>query len=92
MEGRLHWQQDRDKLAAAMRHWQDADATHLSVNTTGAGLKTVDGHLAALARQPRQLRASGGSRSRDLVLHVKHGSGNVGSRPHVRMVSAETRV
>jgi probable F420-dependent oxidoreductase len=49
MEGRLHWQQDRDKLAATMRQWQDAGATHLSVNTMGAGLKTVDDHLAALA-------------------------------------------
>ncbi|HYB13879.1 MAG TPA: LLM class flavin-dependent oxidoreductase [Streptosporangiaceae bacterium] len=49
MEGRLRWQQDRDKLAAAMRRWQDAGATHLSVNTMGAGLKTVDDHLAALA-------------------------------------------
>jgi probable F420-dependent oxidoreductase len=48
MEGRLRWQPDRDKLAAAMRQWQDADATHLSVNTMGAGLKTVDDHLAAL--------------------------------------------
>jgi hypothetical protein len=49
MEGRLVWQEDRDKLAAAMRQWQDAGATHLSVNTMGAGLKTVDDHLAALA-------------------------------------------
>ena len=49
MEGRLRWQQDRDKLAAAMRQWQDTGATHLSVNTMGAGLKTVDDHLAALA-------------------------------------------
>jgi probable F420-dependent oxidoreductase len=49
MEGRLRWQQDRDKLAAAMRQWQDAGATHLSVNTMGAGLTTVDDHLAALA-------------------------------------------
>ena len=49
MEGRLRWQQDQDKLAAAMRQWQDADATHLSVNTMGAGLKTVHDHLAALA-------------------------------------------
>jgi probable F420-dependent oxidoreductase len=49
MEGRVRWQADRDKLAAAMRQWQDADATHLSVNTMGAGLKTVDDHLAALA-------------------------------------------
>ena len=49
MEGRLRWQEDRDKLAAAIRQWQDADATHLSVSTMGAGLKTVDDHLAALA-------------------------------------------
>jgi len=49
MEGRVRWQQDRDELAAAMRQWQDAGATHLSVNTMGAGLKTVDDHLAALA-------------------------------------------
>ena len=49
MEGRLRWQEDRDMLAAAMRQWQDAGATHLSVNTMGAGLKTVDDHVAALA-------------------------------------------
>ena len=49
MEGRVVWQQDRDTLAAAMRQWRDAGATHLSVNTMGAGLKTVDDHLAALA-------------------------------------------
>ena len=49
MEGRLGWHEDRDKLAAAMRQWQDAGTTHLSVNTMGAGLKTVDDHLAALA-------------------------------------------
>ena len=49
MEGRVRWQQDRDKLAAAMRQWQDAGATHLSVNTMGTGRQTVDDHLAALA-------------------------------------------
>jgi probable F420-dependent oxidoreductase len=49
MEGRISWQQDQDKLAAAVQQWQDAGATHLSVNTMGAGLKTVDDHLAALA-------------------------------------------
>jgi hypothetical protein len=55
MEGHLRWQQDRDKLATAMRQWQDADATHLSVNTMGAGLNTVDDHLAApWPPQPRQ--------------------------------------
>jgi len=49
MEGRVRWQQDQDTLAAAMRQWQDAGATHLSVNTMGTGLKTVEDHLAALA-------------------------------------------
>ena len=49
MEGRLRWQEDRDKLAAEMRQWRDAGATHLSVNTMRCGLKTVDDHLAALA-------------------------------------------
>ena len=49
MEGRVGWRQDQQQLAAAMRQWQDAGATHLSVNTMGAGLKTVDDHLAALA-------------------------------------------
>jgi probable F420-dependent oxidoreductase len=49
MEGHLRWQQDPDKLAAAMRQWRQAGATHLSVNTMGVGLKTVDDHLAALA-------------------------------------------
>jgi hypothetical protein len=49
MEGRIRWQQDQDKMAAAIRQWHDAGATHLSVNTMGAGFKTVDDHLAALA-------------------------------------------
>jgi probable F420-dependent oxidoreductase len=48
MEGRLRWQENQDSLAAAIRQWQDAGATHLSVNTMGAGLTTVDDHLAAL--------------------------------------------
>ncbi len=60
MEGRLRWQEDRDKLAAAMRQWQDAGATHLSVNTMGAGLKTVDDHLAALATAAEAAKAISG--------------------------------
>jgi probable F420-dependent oxidoreductase len=60
MEGRLGWQQDRDKLAAAMRQWRDAGATHLSVNTMGAGRKTVDDHLAALATAAEAAKAISG--------------------------------
>jgi probable F420-dependent oxidoreductase len=60
MEGRVRWQQDRDKLAAEIRQWQDAGATHLSVNTMGAGLKTVDDHLAALATAAEAARTISG--------------------------------
>lgn len=49
MEGRLVWQDDRDAVAAEFRQWQEAGATHVSVNTMGLGLKTVDDHLGALA-------------------------------------------
>jgi len=60
MEGRLRWQQDQDSLAAAIRQWQDAGATHLSVNTMGAGLTTVDDHLAALTTAAEAAKAIGG--------------------------------
>jgi probable F420-dependent oxidoreductase len=49
MEGRVSWRDDRESVAAELRQWQDAGATHVSVNTMRAGLKTVDDHLAALA-------------------------------------------
>ena len=57
MEGRLGWQEDRDKLAAEMRQWREAGATHLSVNTMRCGLKTVDDHLAALATAAEAAKA-----------------------------------
>jgi probable F420-dependent oxidoreductase len=50
MEGRISWEEgDLDKLVRQAGRWRDADATHLSVNTMGAGLESVDEHLAALA-------------------------------------------
>ncbi len=48
MEGRVTWQGDLDEVAAAIGAWADRGATHLSVNTMGAGLRTVDDHLAVL--------------------------------------------
>jgi probable F420-dependent oxidoreductase len=50
MEGRVTWG-DRGpaKLAEQAGRWRDAGATHLSVNTMGAGLATLDDHLATLA-------------------------------------------
>jgi hypothetical protein len=56
-----------------------------------ASQKTVDHHLAALATaaeaaDDQRLRAACGSRSQDLIFHVKLGFWNSGSRPHVRTV------
>jgi probable F420-dependent oxidoreductase len=48
MEGRISWRGDPGKLAEHAASWRDAGATHLSVNTMGSGLGTVDDHLAAL--------------------------------------------
>ncbi|HEU5418642.1 MAG TPA: LLM class F420-dependent oxidoreductase [Streptosporangiaceae bacterium] len=48
MEGRVSWKGDPGQLAARAASWREAGASHLSVNTMGAGLATVDQHLAAL--------------------------------------------
>jgi probable F420-dependent oxidoreductase len=51
MEGRVSW---RDGGAAQLvdhvGRWRAAGASHVSVNTMGAGIGSVDGHLDALAR------------------------------------------
>ncbi len=49
MEGRVSWRGSEDNLAEAIRRWQDAGASHLSVNTMGAGLASAGDHLAVLA-------------------------------------------
>ncbi len=49
MEGRVSWTAEgADKLADQAGRWRTAGATHVSVNTMGAGLGAVDGHLTAL--------------------------------------------
>ena len=49
MEGRVSWGDGgADRVAERAGRWRDAGATHLSVNTMGAGLATVDDHLGAL--------------------------------------------
>jgi probable F420-dependent oxidoreductase len=50
MEGRISWNGDPARLADHAGRWERAGASHLSVNTMGAGLGKVDGHLAALER------------------------------------------
>jgi alkanesulfonate monooxygenase SsuD/methylene tetrahydromethanopterin reductase-like flavin-dependent oxidoreductase (luciferase family) len=48
MEGRISWRGSPEKLAEHIRAWDEAGCTHLSVNTMGAGLRSVDEHLAVL--------------------------------------------
>jgi probable F420-dependent oxidoreductase len=48
MEGRVTWRGSAEKLAEHVRSWREAGATHVSVNTMGAGLRTVDDHLGVL--------------------------------------------
>jgi probable F420-dependent oxidoreductase len=62
MEGRVSWGDGgAEKLVDHVGRWRDAGASHVSVNTMGAGLGSVDGHLAALATAAEALglRASG---------------------------------
>ncbi len=48
MEGRISWRGDAGKLAEQAGRWQEAGATHLAVNTMGAGLASLGDHLGAL--------------------------------------------
>jgi probable F420-dependent oxidoreductase len=57
MEGRVTWSGDRRRVADDLAEWAAAGATHVSVNTMGAGLRTVDDHLSALAAVAENLPA-----------------------------------
>jgi probable F420-dependent oxidoreductase len=51
MEGRINFVTGAiDDLASRAELWRDAGASHLSINTMGAGLARVDDHIAALTR------------------------------------------
>ncbi len=48
MEGRVSWRGDAGKLTEQAERWREAGATHLAVNTMGAGLASLGDHLGAL--------------------------------------------
>jgi len=49
MEGRVSWGDGGiERLVDHVERWRNAGASHLSVNTMGAGLASVDEHLVAL--------------------------------------------
>jgi alkanesulfonate monooxygenase SsuD/methylene tetrahydromethanopterin reductase-like flavin-dependent oxidoreductase (luciferase family) len=50
MEGRVDWRGDAGAVAERAGAWRTEGATHLSINTMGAGLATVDDHIDALAQ------------------------------------------
>lgn len=55
MEGRVDWRGDPDAVAERLAEWAKAGASHVSVNTMGAGLDSVDDHLAVLAQVAESL-------------------------------------
>ncbi len=61
MEGRVSWTKDgAGKLVDHVGRWRAAGASHLGVNTMGAGLGSVDGHLAALTQAAAALELTRG--------------------------------
>jgi probable F420-dependent oxidoreductase len=49
LEARLHWGNgDLDALGRTLEGWRAAGATHVSLNTMGAGFTTAQEHLAAI--------------------------------------------
>ncbi|HZT67569.1 MAG TPA: LLM class F420-dependent oxidoreductase [Acidimicrobiales bacterium] len=60
MEGRVSWTDGGvDRLVDHTGRWRRAGATHLSVNTMGAGLASVDAHLDVLAETAGALGLGG---------------------------------
>jgi probable F420-dependent oxidoreductase len=59
-EGRVEWAtRDLDKIADHAGRWREAGASHLSINTMGAGCDGVDDHITALRRAAEVLLPAG---------------------------------
>jgi probable F420-dependent oxidoreductase len=48
LEGRVSYTGDLDTVLASIESWRAVGATHVSISTMGAGLSSVDDHLAVL--------------------------------------------
>ncbi len=60
MEGRVSWGEGgAATLVDHVERWRNAGTSHLSVNTMGAGLGAVDGHLDALTQAAEALGLQG---------------------------------
>jgi probable F420-dependent oxidoreductase len=59
MEGRVSWDDGgASALVDRVEQWREAGATHVSINTMGAGLGGVDGHLKVLTAAAEALGLS----------------------------------
>jgi hypothetical protein len=59
MEGRVTWGEGgADTLAKHLGRWRDAGASHVAINTMGAHLQSLDGHLKVLADSAEALHLS----------------------------------
>ena len=60
MEGFVSWGDGgAAKLVEHVRRWRDAGASHVAVNTMGAGLKSVDEHMEVLGVSAEALEIDG---------------------------------
>lgn len=55
MLGRVHLSSGIDAVPQTVQAWRDAGATHIAVNTMGAGMRSVDDHIDTLATIARRL-------------------------------------
>lgn len=56
-EGRVEWAtREPERMADHAARWRDAGASHLSINTMGAGCRGADDHIAALTAVAEVLR------------------------------------
>ena len=49
MEGRITWGGDLDQVKLEAEQWRALGATHVSINTMGSGLTSIDAHVDVLA-------------------------------------------
>lgn len=55
MEGRVSWRGSLPATLEQLQRWREAGATHVSVNTMGAGLEDAGAHLSVLAQLSGEL-------------------------------------
>ena len=58
MEGRVSWNGDPAAVRSELAAWSAAGASHVSINTMGSGLATLDEHLNVLGTVAESLASA----------------------------------